>query len=136
MSNMFEQFQFAVGSLSQNGGTKGLDDFLDSNCLTGQIVAGGAFGRRQQDSERACCRCSVPDKTKCSHANGLQFGVSGSDGQSWHEPRQCDERPRCYFKSSPEDLRTNELGHIELALLETERSWGSGIKCEVGDSWT
>lgn len=58
MTQVLQEFQFAIRSLGQDGGAEGLHNLLDGDGSPGQLVS--------------CCA----DQTKGTHAHRLQFCIS------------------------------------------------------------
>lgn len=61
MANVFEQLQFAIGSLCQDGSAKRLHDLLYSDALSGELVL---------------CRAH---ETECAHPDGLKVDIACRD---------------------------------------------------------
>lgn len=111
MSQMFQEFQFSIGTFGQNRRRKWLHDLLDRNRLLGQLVFGGAApwsagGSHSFDRDR-----DIPDQTKRTHADRLQICVPESPSVLDPGTSRSTTLPAGDLESRAKDLGTDKLGH-------------------------
>lgn len=76
---MLQQLQFSVCALGQNWCAKWFHDLFNGDILAGELISSGAIAavsKRLSSYQSLLLMSNLPNKTECSHANGLEVRVS------------------------------------------------------------